>query len=119
MGRGMKAGKKPRTRSGSGNMQQQLQQVQAMQRQMEEMQSELESKEFSAAVGGGAVEVKANGSKEILAINIDRDVIDPEDKDMLEDLVVAAVNEVLRQVDEVSSNEMNKLTGGLNIPGLM
>ncbi len=120
MGRGMKAGKKAKTRtSGGGSMQKQMQQIQAMQKQMEEMQAELEVKEFVSTAGGGAVEVKANGAKEILSIAIDKDVIDPDDKEMLEDLVVAAVNEVLRQVDEVSGNEMNKLTGGLNIPGIM
>ena len=118
MGRGMRAGKKPK-KSGGMDMQKQLQQVQAMQRQMEEVQAELEAKEFTATAGGGAISVTANGAKEITEIKIDKEVVDPDDVEMLQDLVVAAVNEVLRQVDQVSNEEMGKLTGGLNIPGLM
>ena len=110
MGRGMKAGKRPKPQGmGGGNMQKQLQQVQAMQRQMEQIQAELEEREFTATSGGGAVSVTANGKKELKNLVIDKDVVD----------ILAAVNEVMRQVDEVSGQEMGKLTGGLNIPGLM
>ena len=125
MGKGMKAGKKPKNRSngggfgGGGNMQKQLQQAQAMQREMEKMQAELEEKEFTATAGGGAISVTATGAKEIKNLTIEKEVVDPDDIEMLQDLIVAAVNEVMRQVDEASETEMNKLTGGLNIPGLM
>ncbi len=127
MGKGMKAGKKPKNRSNSGgfggggnaNMQKQLAQAQAMQREMEKMQAELEEKEFTATAGGGAISVTASGAKEIKALSIEKDVVDPDDVEMLQDLIIAAVNEVMRQVDEASESEMSKLTGGLNIPGLM
>lgn len=118
MGKGMRAGKKPKA-PGAGNMQKQLQQMQAMQRQMEQMQAELEEKEITTTSGGGAVSVTVNGKKEIVSLNIDKDVVDPEDVEMLQDLVVAAVNEAMRQIDDISNAEMGKLTGGLNIPGLM
>lgn len=118
MGKGMRAGKKPKA-PGAGNIQKQLQQMQAMQRQMEQMQAELEEKEITTTSGGGAVSVTVNGKKEILSLAIDKDVVDPDDVEMLQDLVVAAVNEAMRQIDEISNTEMGKLTGGLNIPGLM
>ena len=100
-------------------MQKQLQQMQAMQRQMEQMQAELEEKEITATAGGGAVSVTVSGKKEITSLTIDKEVVDPEDVEMLQDLITAAVNEAMRQVDEMSNEEMGKLTGGLNIPGLM
>lgn len=118
MGKGMRAGKKPKA-PGAGSMQKQLQQMQAMQRQMEQMQAELEEKEITTTSGGGAVSVTVNGKKEIVSLNIDKDVVDPDDVEMLQDLVVAAVNEAMRQIDDISNAEMGKLTGGLNIPGLM
>lgn len=120
MGKGMRAGKKSGggNKLGGGSMQKQLQQMQAMQRKMESMQAELEEKEITTTSGGGAVSVTVNGKREIVNLNIDKDVVDPDDVDMLQDLVVAAVNEAMRQVDEMSNNEMSKLTGGLNIPGL-
>lgn len=118
MGKGMRAGKKPKA-PGAGNMQKQLQQMQAMQRQMEQMQAELEEKEITTTSGGGAVSVTVNGKKEIVSLNIDKDVVDPDDVEMLQDLVVAAVNEAMRQIDDISNAEMGKLTGGLDIPGLM
>ena len=117
MGKGMRAGKKPS--GGGGGMQKQLQQMQAMQRQMEQMQAELEEKEITTTSGGGAVSVTVNGKKEIVTLQIDKDVVDPDDVEMLQDLVVAAVNEAMRQVDDISNAEMGKLTGGLNIPGLV
>ena len=85
---------------------------------MEEMQAQLEEAEVEASAGGGAVTCKANGKKEILAITIDEGVVDPEDVEMLQDLVLAAVNEALRKAEEMMSKEMSKLTGGMNIPGL-
>ncbi len=120
MGRGMRAGKRPKTGGGGGgNMQKQLQQMQAMQRQMEQMQAELEEKEITTTSGGGAVSVTVNGKKEIVSLTLDKDVVDPDDVEMLQDLVIAAVNEAMRQIDEISNAEMGKLTGGLNIPGLV
>ena len=119
MGKGMRAGKKPKVGGGAGNMQKQLAQMQQMQRQMEQMQAELEEKEITTTSGGGAVSVTVNGKKEIVNLTLDKDVVDPDDVEMLQDLVMAAVNEGMRQIDEISSAEMGKLTGGLNIPGLM
>lgn len=126
MGKGMKAGKKPKNRVGGGgasfgggNMQKQLQQAQAMQRQMEQLQAELEEREFTATAGGGAVSVTASGAKELKSLTIDKEVVDPDDVEMLQDLILAAVNEVMRQVEEASESEMSKITGGLGIPGLM
>ena len=103
---------------GMGNMGGMMKQVQQAQKKIEKMQKELEAKELEVSVGGGAVTVKANGNKEIIAIDIDESVVDPEDVEMLEDLILAGVNEVLRNVEEMTSKEMSKLTGGLNIPGM-
>lgn len=120
MGKGMRAGKKPKTGGGgAGNMQKQLQQMQAMQRQMEAAQAEIEEKEITTTSGGGAVSVTVNGKKEITNLTIDKEVVDPDDVEMLQDLIVAAVNEGMRQMEELSSEEMGKITGGLNIPGLV
>lgn len=96
-----------------GNMTNLMKQAQRMQRQMEEGQKELETKEFTAAAGGGAVEAKVNGKREVLNITLSEEVVDPEDIEMLQDLIVAAVNEALRKVDEASSELMGKMTGGL------
>ena len=99
-----------------GNMQQMLKQAQKMQEKLAKVQEELEAREYEASAGGGMVTVKANGKKEILALTIQPEAVDPEDVEMLQDMVMAAINEVLRQVEETSSQEMGKLTGGLNLP---
>ena len=99
-----------------GNMQQMLKQAQKMQEKLAKVQEELEAREYEASAGGGMVTVKANGKKEILALTIQPEAVVPEDVEMLQDMVMAAVNEVLRQVEETSSQEMGKLTGGLNLP---
>ncbi len=117
MGKGMRAGKKPGG-GGQASMQKQMQQMQAMQRKMEELQAELDEKEVTATAGGGAVSVTVNGKKELTNIVIKPEAVDPEDVEMLQDLIIAAVNEGLRQIEELSSAEMGKLTGGLGIPGL-
>lgn len=83
-----------------------------MQRQMEESQKELESKEFTAAAGGGAVEVTVTGKKEVTKVKLDPEAVDPEDVEMLEDVIMAAVNEALRKADEATAANMAKLTGG-------
>ncbi len=116
MGKGMRAGKKPS--GGGGGMQKQLQQMQAMQRKMEMIQAEIEEKEVTATAGGGAVTVTVSGKKEVTALELKPEVVDPEDIEMLQDLIIVAVNEGLRQIEEISNTEMSKLTGGLGIPGL-
>ena len=103
---------------GGGNINNLMKQAQKLQKDMEQAQKDLETKEFEASVGGGAVVVKANGKKEILSINIKEEVVDPDDVEMLEDLVLSAVNEALKKAEEESTNQMGKLTGGLNIPGM-
>lgn len=96
-----------------GNMNNLMKQAQRMQRQMEESQKELEEKEFTAKAGGGAVEVTVTGSKVVTKIKLDKDAVDPDDVEMLEDMILAAVNEAMHQADEASSNLMSKMTGGL------
>ncbi|MDR3884565.1 MAG: YbaB/EbfC family nucleoid-associated protein [Dorea sp.] len=90
------------------------------QRQMEEQAKEMETKEFSATAGGGAVEVTVSGSKKILKVKLDEEVVDPDDVEMLEDLLVAAVNEALEKVDAETTSAMSKFTGGMGggMPGL-
>ena len=113
MGKGMRAGKKPS--GGGGGMQKQLQ---AMQRKMEVLQAEIEEKEVTTTAGGGAVTVTVSGKKEVTDLVLKPEVVDPEDIEMLQDLIMVAVNEGLRQIEEISNSEMGKLTGGLGIPGL-
>ena len=96
-----------------GNMNNLMKQAQRMQRQMEETQKDLETKEFTAKAGGGAVEVTCTGKKEITKVKLDKEVVDPDDVEMLEDLVMAAANEALRLADEASADVMSKMTGGL------
>ena len=96
-----------------GNMSNLMKQAQRMQRQMEESQKELEVKEFVAKAGGGAVEVTVTGKKEITKVKLSEEVVDPDDIEMLEDLVMAAANEALRMADEASAEVMSKMTGGL------
>lgn len=96
-----------------GGMNNLMKQAQKMQRQMEENQKELEEKEFTAKSGGGAVEVTVTGKREITKIKLSEEAVDPDDIETLEDLVMAAVNEALRMVEEASSSSMGKLTGGL------
>ena len=119
MGKGMRAGKAKKPQGmGGGNMQAQLRQLEMLQSQMEAKQAELEEKEIETTAGGGAVKVTISGKKEITKLEIDRDVVDPDDVEMLQDLIMVAVNEGIRQIEEISNSEMGKLTGGLNIPGL-
>lgn len=123
MGKGMKAGKRPKAPgAGGGNkdMQKQMQQVQAMQKKMDELQGEIEKMEATATSGGGAVTVTANGKKEITSIKIKPEVVDPEDIEMLEDLILTAANEAIRQMEEISQSEMAKLSSSLGLPpGMM
>ena len=100
-----------------GNMNNLMKQAQRMQRQMEEGQKELETKEFTAKAGGGAVEVTVSGKKEILSVKLSEEAVDPDDSEMLEDLIMAATNEALRMAEEASQEAMSKMTGGLGLPG--
>ncbi|MGN0379121.1 MAG: YbaB/EbfC family nucleoid-associated protein [Butyrivibrio sp.] len=96
-----------------GNMNNLMKQAQRMQRQLEESQKELEEKEFTASSGGGAVEVTITGKKEVTKVKIDPEAADPEDIEMLEDLIMAAVNEAIRTVEEASQESMGRITGGM------
>ena len=96
-----------------GNMNNLMKQAQKMQRQMEEATRELEEKEVTASAGGGAVEVTVSGKKEVVKVKLSEEVVDPDDIEMLEDLIVAATNEALRQVETESAAVMSKLAGGL------
>ena len=96
-----------------GNMNNLMKQAQRMQRQMEEKTKEMEEKEWEATAGGGAVTVRVSGKKEVLSVKLSEEVVDPDDIEMLEDLVMAAVNEAIRKMDEMSTQKMSKITGGL------
>ena len=100
-----------------GNMNNLMKQAKKMQKQMEENQRALEEKEFTASAGGGAVEVTISGKKVVTAVKIQEEVVDPDDIEMLEDLIMAATNEALRKVEEEASAAMSKLTGGMGLGG--
>ena len=95
-----------------------MRQAQKMQQEMLRMQEEMETKTFTASAGGGVVTATVNGKHELQALEIDPDAVDPEDVEMLQDMVIAAVNEAMRTADADSANSMSRLTGGLNLPGL-
>ena len=103
---------------GGMNINNLMKEAKKMQADMEKSQAELATKEFDASAGGGAVTVKVSGEKLLKEIKIKPEVVDPDDVEMLEDLVLSAVNEALKKADEETSNKMGKLTGGLNIPGM-
>lgn len=96
-----------------GGMNNLMKQAQKMQKQMEETTKELEEKEVTATAGGGAVEVTVSGKKEVVKVKLSEEVVDPDDIEMLEDLIVAATNEALRKMEELSQSSMSKITGGL------
>ena len=101
-----------------GGQAEMLKRVQQLQEDMANPQAELESKEYDVSSGGGMVNIRINGKKEILSVKIDPTVVTPDDVEMLEDLLAAAVNEAIRLVEDTNEQEMSKLTGGLNLPGL-
>lgn len=103
---------------GGFNINNMLKQAQQMQEQMKKVQEELVQKTVEATAGGGMIKVVANGRKELVSIKIDPNAVDKDDIEMLEDLVMAAVNQALRNAEEMIAAEMGKVTGGLNIPGL-
>lgn len=101
-----------------GNMNKLMKQVQKMQKDMVKLQEELKEKTVETTAGGGVVKAVANGNKQIISIEINPEVVDPDDVEMLQDLIMAAVNEALKKAEDMVGDEMGKLTGGLNIPGL-
>jgi DNA-binding YbaB/EbfC family protein len=101
------------------NMKNMMKQAQQLQTKMARMQEEMAAKTIEASAGGGMVKVVANGKQEVMSIHIEKEVVDPEDVEMLQDLILAAVNEALVQSQKMVSDEMSKLTGGMKIPGLM
>ena len=101
-----------------GNMNNLMKQAQKMQAEIARVQAELEEKEHTVSVGGGAVEVVMTGKKELKALTIQPEVVDPEDIEMLQDLVISAVNEVIREIEDESTKEMEKISGGMSVPGL-
>ena len=101
---------------GMGNM---MKQAQKLQSKMMKLQAELEERQVEGSAGGGMVKVVANGKQQVVSIQIEKEVVDPEDVEMLQDLVLAAVNDALTRSSEMVSSEMSKLTGGMKIPGLM
>ena len=100
-----------------GNMTNLMKQAQRMQRQMEESQKELETKEYAATAGGGVVEVTVTGKKEVVKVKIDKEAVDPDDTEMLEDLIMAATNEALGMAEEASQDAISKMTGGMDLSG--
>jgi hypothetical protein len=115
----MSKGRKPMMPSGGGfNMNSMMKQVQKMQDDMQKVQEDLELQVYDASAGGGAVYVKVNGKKEVVSIELKPSVVDPEDIEMLQDLILIAVNEAIRSAEEATSKAMGKVTGGMNIPGL-
>lgn len=102
---------------GMGNMGNMMKQAQKMQKEMMKLQEEIEQRIVEASAGGGAVTVSITGKKEIKSIEIKPEVVDPDDVEMLQDLIMAAINEAMRQADDMAAKEMSRLTGGLNLPG--
>ena len=102
---------------GMGNMNNMMKQVQKMQKEMAKLQEEVEQRQVEASAGGGAVTVAVTGKKEIVSIELKPEIVDPEDIEMLQDLIMAAVNEAIRKADDMVSKEMSKITGGMNLPG--
>ncbi|MBO4954262.1 MAG: YbaB/EbfC family nucleoid-associated protein [Clostridia bacterium] len=103
---------------GMGNLNNMMKQAQKMQEEMQKTQEALADKTVEASVGGGAVTVSMNGHKQLLSVNISPDVVDPDDVEMLQDLILSAVNEAMRKAEELAAQDLGKITGGLNIPGL-
>ena len=114
----MKARLPKQNMGGAQNMNAMIRQAQKMQDEITTLQEDIENREFSATSGGGAVSVVVTGKKIIKSLTINKEVVDPEDVEMLQDLVISAVNEALRQADDAMNSSMSSLTGGLNIPGL-
>ena len=103
---------------GPQNMAAMLQQAQKMQEDMANLQAELDERQYEVTAGGGAVSVKINGKKQIMALDIAPEIVDPDDIETLSDILIAAVNEAIKRVDDTNSTEMNKVAGAMNMPGI-
>jgi DNA-binding YbaB/EbfC family protein len=101
-----------------GNMQGMMKKVQKMQADMAKLQEDLKSRVLETTAGGGVIKIEVNGNKEIVNLKIDQSAVDPDDVEMLEDLILTAVNDAMKQVDEVAEKEMAKITGGMKMPGM-
>lgn len=101
-----------------GNQKDLMRQAQKMQEDLAKTQSEIENREFTASAGGGVVEVKMNGKKELTALVLKPEIVDPEDIEMLQDVIMAAINQVSREIEDTTNEEMGKITGSINIPGM-
>ena len=108
----------PKGMGGPQNMQAMIRQAQKMQEDMATKQAELDAREYDVSAGGGVVNVKINGKREILAINLEPEIVDPDDIETLSDILVAAVNEAIKRVDDTNTAEMSKITGALGMPGM-
>ena len=114
----MKARLPKQNMGGAQNMNAMIRQAQKMQDEITTLQEDIENREFSATSGGGAVSVVVTGKKTIKSLTINKDVVDPEDVEMLQDLVISAINEAVNQVESTTETEMSKITGGVSLPGL-
>ena len=114
----MKARLPNQNMGGSQNMNAMIRQAQKMQDEITTLQEDIENREFSATSGGGAVSVVVTGKKTIKSLTINKEVVDPEDVEMLQDLVISAINEAVNQVENTTETEMSKITGGVSLPGL-
>ena len=103
---------------GPQNMNAMIRQAQKMQEDMEALQADLDAREYDISAGGGVVEIKINGKKEILSINIEPEIVDPDDIETLSDILVAAVNEAIKRVEDTNSSEMSKITGSVGLPSM-
>ncbi len=108
----------PKGAGGAQNMNQMIKQAQKMQDQITDLQAEIEARDFTATAGGGAVEVTLTGKKTIKALTLKPEVVDPEDIEMLQDLIISAVNEAINTIEDTTEAEMSKITGGVSLPGL-
>ena len=109
----------PKNIGGAQNMNSMIKQAQKMQDEITELQNDIEAREFSATSGGGVVEVVVTGAKNLKSLTIKPEAVDPEDVEMLQDLVISAVNEAMANVEKTTEEEMNKITGGVSLPGLL
>ena len=108
----------PKGMGGAGNMSAMLQQAQKMQEDMAALQEDLDNREYDISAGGGAVSLKISGKKQILSLDIDPEIVDPDDIETLSDILIAAVNEAIKRVEDTSNEEMSKITGALGMPGI-
>ncbi len=108
----------PKTGGGAQNMNQMIRQAQKMQDEITVLQEDIENRDFSATAGGGAVEVTLTGKKTIKSLTLKPEIVDPEDIEMLQDLIISAINEAVNNIETTTESEMSKITGGVSLPGL-